>query len=112
MTLKAGLANKEDSAEAKPKPAPETQRRLGRTQEHNTRRRLCGDSAKPKHTSKGIDSAKNQTHAKPLEFLIFLDERHRKGAPGSSLILIRQLPRRRLLRLVRFLHWLTWAGCR
>jgi len=30
----------------------------------------------------------------------FMDERHRNGAPGSSLNLIRRLPRRRHLRLV------------
>ena len=52
-------------------PTPETRRRLGGTQAHNPRRRLCKDSAEPKHTSQAIDSAETLTHTGSLRWSSF-----------------------------------------
>jgi len=83
----------EDSAEPKPQPAPKTRRRLGGTQERNPSQRL-GEDSNICMVSEFISS-----------FLLRTLEQWRAGVKHE---LIRELPRRRHLRLVR-LFWFESA---
>jgi len=103
-SLKVCLTNdhknlSKDSTEPKHTSLAEESAKTQHNPSHNTRRRICKDSAE--------NLALSDPNA-----LNFSDERHRTGAPGSSLKKIRRLPRRRLLRLVLPLGFADDFWCR